>query len=61
MRKKIFINVFYNLAIVLSIFGMIWAYNNQSPLIIAFFGAVLIAFGYFKLQLLKDVRNETKP
>lgn len=59
MRKKIFINVFYNLCIILSVFGMMWAYNNQSPLIVAFFGAILIAFGYFKLQLLKDVRKET--
>jgi hypothetical protein len=36
-----------------------WAYNNTSPLIVAFFGAILIAFGYFKLQLLKEVRKET--
>ena len=59
MRKKIFINVFYNLCIILSIFAMLWAYDNQSPLIVAFFGAILIAFGYFKLQLLKEVRKET--
>ncbi len=57
MRKKILLNVFYNLCIILSIFGMMWAYKNNSPLIVAFFGAVLIAIGYFKLQLLKEVKK----
>jgi hypothetical protein len=62
MRKKIFVNVFYNLGIIFSIFGMIWAYENKSPLIVAFFGATFIAFGYFKLQLLKEVKkSDTKP
>ncbi|MEE1946319.1 DUF6358 family protein [Pedobacter sp. KR3-3] len=60
MGKKIAINVFYNLGIIASVFGMIWAFNNKSPLIIAFFGATFAAFLYFKIQLIKDFRKGIK-
>jgi len=58
MRKKIILNVFYNLGLILSIFGMMWAYNNKSTLIIVFFGATFAAVAFFKYQLLKDVRKD---
>jgi len=60
MRKKIAINVAYNLLMILSVFGMFWAYNNKSILIVVFFGAVFAAVLFFKIQLLKDVRREIK-
>jgi hypothetical protein len=60
MGKKIFLNVVFNLGIILSIFGIGWSYNNNSPLVVAFFAATLVAFIYVKIQLLKTVRNEVK-
>jgi len=60
MGKKIAINVFYNLLLILSIFGMGWAFQNNSPLIVAFFGATFAAVLYFKIQLVKDFRKGVK-
>ncbi|RZL50455.1 MAG: hypothetical protein EOP00_04385 [Pedobacter sp.] len=60
MKKKIFLNVLFNLGIILSIFGMVWAYNNNSPLIIAFFAATMIAFIYVKIQLIKSLNKDLK-
>ncbi|MBB2146373.1 hypothetical protein GM921_12805 [Pedobacter sp. LMG 31464] len=60
MRKKIFLNVLFNLGIILSIFGMGWAFNNNSPLIIAFFAATFVAFIYVKIQLLKSLKDFKK-
>ena len=58
MKKKIFINVAYNLGLILSIVGMGWAYNNHSWLIVIFFVATFLAFAFFKVQLLKDLRKD---
>lgn len=60
MKKKIFLNVFYNLMLIISVFGMIWSYNNKSPLIIVFFAAIFGSFVYLKIQLIKDLRNTLK-
>jgi hypothetical protein len=57
MRKKLAINVFYNLVLILSFIGMIWAYQNDSLLIVAFFGATFAAILFFKIQLLKDLNK----
>ena len=57
MGKKILLNVLFNVGVILSIFGMVWAYNNNSPLIVAFFGATFVAFVYVKIQLIKSVKN----
>ena len=60
MKKKIFLNVLFNLGIILSIFGMGWSFNNNSPLIVAFFGATFVAFIYVKIQLLKSLNKDLK-
>jgi len=60
MRKKILLNVFFNLGIIVSIIGMSWAYNNKSPLIVAFFAATMVAFVYVKIQLVKSLKNDYK-
>ncbi|WP_199117155.1 DUF6358 family protein [Pedobacter sp. ASV28] len=60
MKQKIFINAFYNLALILSIFGIMWGYDNKSPLISIFFVAVFAAFLYFKIKLMKDLKKEFK-
>lgn len=57
MGKKILLNVLFNLGIILSVFGMIWSYNNNSPLVVAFFGATFVAFIYVKIQLVKSIKN----
>ncbi|MES2446249.1 MAG: DUF6358 family protein [Bacteroidota bacterium] len=60
MKKKIFLNVLFNLGIILCIIGIGWAYNNNSPLVVAFFAAALVAFGYVKIQLIKSLNKDFK-
>ena len=60
MKKKIFLNAFYNLAMILCIMGAFWAYENKSPLISIFLVAVLAAFLFFKLKLIKELNKELK-
>jgi len=57
MKKKIALNVFYNLVLILSVWGMVWAYRNDSILISAFLAGVFAAVLYFKIQLIKGVRK----
>ena len=57
MGKKIALNVLFNLGIILSIFGMGWSFNNNSPLVVAFFAATFVAFIYVKVQLLKTLKQ----
>lgn len=60
MKKKIFLNAFYNLALILSIVGGFWAYENKSPLIVVFFAAVFAAFLFFKIRLIKELNKGFK-
>ncbi|MEJ2883813.1 DUF6358 family protein [Pedobacter sp. GR22-6] len=60
MGKKIALNVFYNLGIIISIFGMVWAYNNAKYPVIAFFLATAGFFVYLKIQLVKEMRSSLK-
>ncbi|WP_090785685.1 DUF6358 family protein [Pedobacter sp. ok626] len=60
MGKKIALNVFYNLGIILSIFGMVWGYNNKQYLVIGLFVITAAFFLYLKLQLIKEMRNSLK-
>ena len=57
MGKKIALNVFYNLMLILSVIGMGWAFKNDSLLIVAFFAATFTAILYFKIQLLKNFKK----
>jgi len=60
MGKKIALNVFYNLGIILSIFGIAWGYNNTKYLVIILFVVTGAFFLYLKLQLIKEMRNNLK-
>jgi hypothetical protein len=60
MKKKILLNAFYNLALIMCILGAIWAYENKSPLISIFLVAALAAFLYFKIKLIKALKQELK-
>lgn len=60
MGKKIALNVFYNLGLIVSIFGAVWAFNNTRYLVIVLFVATAAFFLYLKLQLIKDMRAALK-
>ena len=60
MKKRVFINAFYNLIVILCTIGVFWAYENKSPLIVIFFVTVFAAILYYKLKLLKEIRQEFK-
>ncbi|WP_461788751.1 DUF6358 family protein [Pedobacter sp.] len=60
MKKKILLNAFYNLALIMCILGAIWAYENNSPLVSIFLVAALAAFLYFKIKLIKALKQEFK-
>ena len=60
MKKKIFLNAFYNLALILCIIGAFKAYESGSPLISIFLGAAFAAFLYVKIKLVKELRKDFK-
>ncbi|WP_344851618.1 DUF6358 family protein [Pedobacter jeongneungensis] len=60
MGKKFALNIFYNLAIILSIFGLVWCYNNHKYLPAAFLVGVVCCLFYFKYQLTKALRKSFK-
>ena len=54
MKKKIFLNAFYNLALILCVIGAVKAYENNSPLISIFLGAAFAAFWMLCYNKAKD-------
>ncbi|WP_090766927.1 DUF6358 family protein [Pedobacter soli] len=60
MGKKFALNIFYNLAIILAIFGLVWCYNNGKYLPAGFLVGVACCLFYFKYQLTKEIRKSFK-
>lgn len=60
MVKKIALNVFYNLGIIVSVFGIFWAFSNGKYPVIALFVATAGFFLYVKIQLIKEMRDNLK-
>lgn len=60
MKRKIALNVFYNLGLIVSICGLFWAFQNQNYLVAALFVATAAFFLYVKIQLIKDIRGSLK-
>ncbi|RYE18063.1 MAG: hypothetical protein EOP45_14710 [Sphingobacteriaceae bacterium] len=60
MIKKIAINVFYNLGVILSLFGVFWSYENDRYPLIALFVVTAAFFLYLKIKLVKETRNMFK-
>ncbi|WP_131537560.1 DUF6358 family protein [Pedobacter nototheniae] len=60
MGKKFALNIFYNLAIILSIFGLVWCYNNGKYIPAAFLVGTAACLIYFKIQLTKEIRRSFK-
>ncbi|RZL17166.1 MAG: hypothetical protein EOO89_09270 [Pedobacter sp.] len=60
MKRKIALNVFYNLGLIVSICGLFWAFQNQNYLVAALFVATAAFFLYVKIQLIKDIKGSLK-
>nr|WP_068886901.1 DUF6358 family protein [Pedobacter panaciterrae] len=60
MGKKIALNVFYNLGVIVSGYGVFWAFKNEKYLLVALFVATAGFFLYQKLQLIKEMRSTLK-
>jgi hypothetical protein len=60
MGKKIALNVFYNLGVILSFLGIVWGFNNHKYLIIGIFLLTGAFFVYLKIQLIKEMRSSLK-
>lgn len=60
MIKKIALNVFFNLGLIVSLFGVVWAYNNTKYAAVVLFVATAALFLYLKLQLMKEMRSALK-
>jgi len=60
MGKKIALNVFYNLGLILSVFGIFWGYENKQYLVVLLFVLTAAFFFYVKMQLVKDLRKTLK-
>jgi hypothetical protein len=60
MKRKIALNVFYNLGLIISVFGIFWSVQNSYYLATALFVATAAFFLYIKIQLIKDLRNTLK-
>lgn len=60
MIKKIALNVFFNIGLIVSIFGTVWGYKNTKYAAVALFVATAALFLYLKLQLVKEMRNSLK-
>jgi hypothetical protein len=60
MFKKVALNVFYNLGVILSGYGIFWAFNNVKYTIVVLFVVTAGFFLYQKLQLVKEMRSTLK-
>ncbi len=60
MKKRIALNTFYTLGIVISVVGIKWAYQNANYPIVALLAATGIFFIYLKINIVKEVKSELK-
>jgi len=60
MTGKIILNVVYNLAIFAFGMCMIWGFKHDNYLVVAAFAAGIALIIYFKLRLIKNVKEYAK-
>ncbi|PST85224.1 hypothetical protein C7T94_03720 [Pedobacter yulinensis] len=60
MGKKIALNIFFTIGLILSGFGLVWSFQNEKYLLVTMFVATGAVFFYLKMQLLKEVRKSFK-
>lgn len=60
MKKKIALNTFYTLGIVVSVVGLKWAYQAHNFPVVGLLVATAIFFLYLKINIVKEVRTGIK-
>lgn len=60
MKKKIALNTFYTLGIVVSVVGLKWAYEGHNYPVVGFLIATALFFLYLKINIVKEVRSGIK-
>jgi len=60
MGLKFFLNVLYNLGIILALFTLYWAFQHRQYGYIVLAIIVLVLFIILKLRLIKEVKNTLK-
>jgi Flp pilus assembly protein TadB len=60
MKKRIVLNAFYTIGIIVSIVGLKWAWQNVNYPVVALLIATAIFFLYLKINIVKEVRTDLK-
>jgi hypothetical protein len=60
MKKKIALNTFYTLGIVVSVVGLKWAYQAHNFPVVGLLIATALFFLYLKISIVKEVRTGIK-
>jgi len=60
MKKRIILNAFYTLGILISVIGLKWAYQNANYPILALLIATGAFFLYLKINIVKEVKTDLK-
>jgi hypothetical protein len=60
MKKKIALNTFYTLGIVVSVVGLKWAYEAHNYPVVGLLIATALFFLYLKINIVKEVRSGIK-
>lgn len=60
MKKKIALNTFYTLGIVVSVVGLKWAFQGHNYPVMGLLVATALFFLYLKINIVKEVKNGIK-
>ena len=60
MKKKIALNTFYTIGIVISVIGLKWAFQNANYPVVGLLIATGLFFIYLKINIVKEVRAGIK-
>ncbi|WP_369414062.1 DUF6358 family protein [Desertivirga xinjiangensis] len=60
MASKVFLNVLYNLSIIVFALCLFWGFNNSNYTLCAACASGIILIAYFKYRLIKQVKELTK-
>jgi Flp pilus assembly protein TadB len=60
MKKRIVLNAFYTIGIIVSIVGLKWAWQNVNYPVVALLIATALFFLYLKINIVKEVRTDLK-
>jgi hypothetical protein len=60
MKKKIALNTFYTLGIIVSVVGLKWAYTGHNYPVAGLLVGTALLFLYLKINIVKEVRSGIK-